>query len=69
MTKVAEEYCWAITQAAGRPYCGQSDSAVLEFGFQLVPILDKYTSVNMHNQISTCSKSDLRRTYGNVTIA
>jgi hypothetical protein len=26
-TKVAEEYCWAITQAAGRPCCGQSGSS------------------------------------------
>jgi hypothetical protein len=30
-TKVAEEYCWAITQAAGRSCCGLSSSSVLEF--------------------------------------
>jgi hypothetical protein len=32
---VAEEYCWAITQAAGRSCCGRSGYRVLEFGFQL----------------------------------
>jgi hypothetical protein len=32
---VAEEYCWAITQAAGRSCCGRSGSSMLEFGFQL----------------------------------
>ena len=32
---VAEEYCWAITQAAGRSCCGRSGSSVLEFGYQL----------------------------------
>jgi len=33
-TKVAEGYCWAITQAAGR-----SGSSVQEFGFDLDPLL------------------------------
>ena len=32
---MTEEYCWAITQAAGRSCCGRSGSSVLEFGFQL----------------------------------
>ena len=35
MTKVQEEYCWAVTEAAGRSCCGVSSSSVLEFGFQL----------------------------------
>ena len=34
-TKVAEEYCWAITQAAGRSCCGRSGSSVLGCGFNL----------------------------------
>jgi hypothetical protein len=33
--KVAEEYCWAITQAAGLSCCGRSGSRVLAIGFQL----------------------------------
>ena len=32
---VAEEYCWAMTQALGRLYCGRSGSSVMEFEFQL----------------------------------
>jgi len=32
---VEEEYCWAMTQAAGLSYCGWSGSGVLEFQFQL----------------------------------
>jgi len=31
---MVEEYCWAITPAAGRTCCGRSGSGVLEFGFQ-----------------------------------
>jgi hypothetical protein len=27
-TKVAKEQCWATTQAAGRPCCGQSGSGM-----------------------------------------
>ena len=38
-TKEAEEYCWAITQAAGRSCCGRSGSSVLEFGFRLDPLV------------------------------
>lgn len=32
--KQAEEYCWAITRAAGRSCCGRSVSSVMEFGFK-----------------------------------
>jgi len=28
-----EEYCWAITEAAGRSRCSPSGSSVLEFGY------------------------------------
>ena len=33
--KVAEEYCWAITQAARPSCCGRSGSSVLNSGFQV----------------------------------
>jgi hypothetical protein len=39
---VAEEYCWAITQAAGRSCCGRSDSRVLELGFTLDYLTNTY---------------------------
>jgi len=32
---VAEEYCWALTQAAGRSCCSRSGVRVLGFGLQL----------------------------------
>jgi hypothetical protein len=34
-TEVAEQYCWAITQASGWSCCGQSGCDVLKFGLQL----------------------------------
>jgi hypothetical protein len=34
-TKVTEEYCWAITQAAGPSCCGRSGSSVLQCGFHM----------------------------------
>ena len=34
-TQVAEEYWWAITQAAGRSCCGRSGSIVFDLAFQL----------------------------------
>lgn len=41
-TKVAEECCWAITQAVGRPCCGRAGSSMVEFGFQVDPFLYTY---------------------------
>jgi len=38
--KVAEGYCWAITQEASRSCCGRSESVVLESGFQLDCLVD-----------------------------
>jgi len=32
---MAEEYCWATTQAAGRSCYGRSGSVIFEFGFHL----------------------------------
>jgi len=34
--RLAEEHCWAMTEAAGRSCYGRSGSSVLEFGFQPV---------------------------------
>jgi hypothetical protein len=42
-TKVAEEYCWAITLATGRSCCCRSGSSVLDFGFQLDSLVYTYT--------------------------
>ena len=57
--KVAEEYCWAITQAMGRSCCGRSGSSVLDFTFQLGSLLCTQTVDHMYTQIrltlnSTC---------------
>jgi hypothetical protein len=43
---VVEEYCWAITNTAGRSCCCPSRSSVLEFEFQL----DCY----VHTELTTC---------------
>jgi hypothetical protein len=40
---VAEDYCWAKTQAVGQPYYGRSGSSVLEFGFQLDTLVQTNT--------------------------
>jgi hypothetical protein len=40
--KAVGEYCWAITQAAGRSSCGRSGSNVLGFGLQLDCLVHKY---------------------------
>jgi hypothetical protein len=60
VTKMAEEYCWAITQAAGRSSCGPSSSSVLKFGFQLDSLVYTYTAEHMHTEFwlahnSTCA--------------
>jgi len=44
-SNVAEEYCWAITQAIGWACCGRSGSRVLENGFQLDVLEYKYTCI------------------------
>jgi hypothetical protein len=38
-----EEYCWAITEAAGRSSCGRPGYGVLEFEFHLGCHVDTYT--------------------------
>jgi hypothetical protein len=60
---VAEEYCWAITEAAGRSCCGRSHSRMLEFGFEL----DSYIcSWPYPYSFPTCEKFDLYRAFRNV---
>jgi hypothetical protein len=34
-TKVAEEYCWVITQVAGKSCCSRVSGSVMGFAFQL----------------------------------
>jgi len=51
MRMVAEEYCWAITQAAGRSCCGRSGSNALESLFRLDSLVRKYTGDHMHIQL------------------
>jgi hypothetical protein len=49
-SKVAKEYCWAITEVVGLSRCGRSVSRVLEFGFHLDSHV--YTNIvdHMHTQ-------------------
>ena len=46
--KFAEEYFWAITQAAGRSCCGRSGFRVLHFGFQMDSLV--YIHIGDHMQ-------------------
>jgi hypothetical protein len=48
VTKVAEEYCWAITQMAGRSCFGRLSSSGLELWFQLYYF-------HTHNQYCTAT--------------
>ena len=47
---MAEEYCWAITEAEGRSRYGRSGSIVLEFGFQLYIFLYTYAVNHLYTQ-------------------
>ena len=53
-TKVAEEYCWAITQTVGRSCCGRSGSGVLDFEFQLDSVVYTHTHTHTHTSIYVC---------------
>ena len=50
-TKLAGECCWAITQAAGRSYCGRSGSIVLGFGSQVDPVVCRYVFDHMRTEL------------------
>jgi hypothetical protein len=41
-TKLAEEYCWAITEVVGPSCFTRSGSSVLDFEFQLDALIYKY---------------------------
>ena len=58
-----EEYCWEITQVAGCSHYTRSGSSVLEFGFQLDPVVCTHTSDR------TDIKSHLRYNIRDVTTA
>ena len=64
--KAAEEYCWVITQAAGR----SSHSGVLEFGFQLESHLCTCIFDRMYIQCQLapiCTLASLSGTYDRIT--
>ena len=50
-TKVKEEYCSAITQAAGQSCCGPSGSSVVEFGFKM----DSFVYMRSVHEVSELS--------------
>ena len=54
-TKLAQEYCWAITQAARRSCCAWAGSNVLKSGFQL----DYFVHVHMHTDDHTYIQSQI----------
>jgi len=66
-SKVAEEYCWAVTQAVGRACCGHSRYSVLESSFQLNSLLHKCNWPYGYS-IHSCKKFDLHPTFRNITI-
>jgi len=47
---MAEEFCCAMTKAAGQSHCSLSGSSMLEFGLQLVSIAYKYMVDHMPTQ-------------------
>ena len=57
---MAEEYCWAITQAAGRSCGGRSDSSVLGVGFQLDSLVYSYMFEHMYPELRLALKFNLR---------
>ena len=64
-TKALEEYCWTITQAAGRSSCGWSGSRVLECGFNWTLMCTSHNWPHVHS-IPTCAQFDLRRPFQDV---
>jgi hypothetical protein len=60
---VAEGYCWAITQAAGRSCCDRSDFSVLESEFDLDPRV--HTCARVTHILPVCIfGKDKRKTSG-----
>jgi len=48
--KVAEEYCWAMTQATGQSCCDKLSFSVVDSRFQLDPLIHAYISDDMHTE-------------------
>ena len=62
-TKLAEEYCWAITVAVGRSCCGRYGSSVLEsLGFNWTPPIHTSIQLTYVHSFSPQAKCDLLRT-------
>ena len=57
---VAEEYCWAMTQAARRSYCSPSGSSVLKFGFHIHCLACTYRPIYRWRCVRIF-RSDLRK--------
>ena len=47
---MAEEYCWAMTKAAGRSCCDRSRCWMSDFGFQLDCLFCTYIADSMYSQ-------------------
>jgi hypothetical protein len=61
-TRVAEEYCWAITQTTGLSCCRRLCSGVLESW------ISSGLPCKIHVYLTTCVlSSDLRRNFQNIT--
>jgi len=62
--KVAEEYCWVITQAAGRSCCCRLRSCVLEDGFHFDCLAYTDIFIHMYNQFRLAQNSTCDGTSG-----
>jgi hypothetical protein len=56
-TKVEDEYCWAITEAAWLSCCGRSGCSVLRFGFHLDSLIYTHTSGHKRTQFRVAQNS------------
>jgi hypothetical protein len=72
--KLAEEYCWTMTQAAGWSCRDGSDSIALEFGFQLDSLLYRskfyrkgiLSWLTQNSSWTGLSGAELKRRLGNI---
>lgn len=48
--KVAEEYCWAMTQATGQSCCGKLSFSMVDSGFKLDSLTHAYISEYMNTE-------------------
>ena len=60
-TNLAEEYCWAMTQAAGRSFCGRSGASVVGLGFKLDSAIYVYIHTHVHTYIRVIRHCQCRR--------